>query len=123
MTKLTADQLAPYRKAIEEKICRLCNDRDVHGKCSRLIEDPCSLNAHLDLVVESILSVGESPDVEPYVKALRARTCPQCRQDEIGYCPLRDLAQCAPDAYLLPVIDVVEDVAKTHGHGKWATAG
>jgi len=120
VTHLTVEQLAPYGKAIAERICRFCNDRDAHGKCARPADDPCALHSHLDLVVESILGVGEHPDVAPYLAALRAKTCPHCRQDAAGDCALRDLGQCAPDAYLLPVIEVIEDVAKSHGHGKWA---
>lgn len=120
MTSLTPLQLEPYRKAITARICTLCNDRDGHGGCARPAADPCALNSHLDLIVDSILGVGESPEVAPYVAALRAKTCPHCHEDEAGNCALRDLSQCAPDAYVLPVIEVIEDVAKEHGHGKWA---
>jgi hypothetical protein len=122
MTSLTPAQLEPYSKAIAERICAFGNDRDGHGRCARPEDDPCALHAHLDLVVDSILSVGESPDVAPYVAALRAKTCPHCRQDEAGNCALRDLGQCAPDSYVLPVIEVIEDVARAQGHGKWARA-
>ena len=121
MTSLTPQQLEPYRKAIAERICRFCNDRDDHGHCARREDDPCALHAHLDLVVESILSVGESAEVGPYITALRQRTCPQCRQDAEGACALRELGQCAPDSYLIPVIEVIEDVAKEEGHGRWAS--
>jgi len=120
MTALTPLQLAPYSKAIAEKICSFCNDRDGHGGCARPADDACALHSHLGLVVESILGVGESPDVARYVAALRARTCPNCRQDAAGACALREGNQCAPDAYILPVIEVIEEVAKEHGHGKWA---
>ena len=123
MTKLSSAQLAPYRKAVAEKICSFCNDRDGRGGCARPDDDPCALHVHLDLIVESILGVGERPDVAPYVAALRARTCPHCRQDEEGQCALRELGQCAPDAYILPVIEVIEEVAKEQGHGKWAKPG
>ena len=123
MAEISTEQLEPYRKAIAERICTACNDRDVHGQCARPLDDPCALHAHLRLVVESILGVGEHPEVEPYVAALRAKTCPNCRQDEAGACALRELGQCAPDAYLIPLIEVIEEVAKTHGHGKWAPAG
>ena len=123
MKKLTPEQLEPYAKAIATRICAFCNDRDIHGRCARPADDPCALHAHLDLVVESILGVGDSPEVEPYLAALRAKTCPHCRQDQAGACALRDLGQCAPDAYLLPVIEVIEDVAKSQGHGKWARTG
>ena len=122
MSTLTPAQLEPYRKAIAEKICSFCNDRDAHGHCARPAADPCALNSHLELIVDSILGVGESPEIDRYVQALRAKTCPSCREDETGACTLRDLGQCAPDAYLLPLVDVIEDVAKEHGHGKWATA-
>ena len=120
MAKLSDEQLAPYAKAIETRICAFCNDRDAHGHCARPADDPCALQSHLGLIVESILGVNEAPEVEPYIAALRRKTCPHCREDEAGACALRDLGQCAPDAYLLPVIDVIEDVAKEHGHGKWA---
>jgi hypothetical protein len=120
MATLSPEQLEPYRKAIHEKICTLCNDRDGRGGCARPAEDPCALTTHLDLIVDSILGVGGSPEVEPYIRALRTKNCPHCRQDAAGNCALRDLAQCAPDAYVLPVIEVIEDVAKRHGHGPWA---
>ena len=119
MTKLTPQQLEPYHKAITDEICPFCNDRDIHGHCARPKDDPCALDSHLDLIVDSILGVGEVPDVTPYIGALRTKNCPHCREDEKGTCALRDLAQCAPDAYLLPVIDVIEKVAKAQGHGKW----
>ncbi len=120
MTKLTALDLEPYAKAISEKICVFCNDRDGHGGCARPPEDPCVLQSHLDLVVDSVLAVGEKPDIEPYAAALREKTCPYCRQDEKGRCVLRELGQCASDSYLLPLVEVIEDVARRLGHGKWA---
>ncbi len=117
---MTPEQLEPYGKAIAERICAFCTERDGRGGCSRPSNDPCALHSHLDLVVESILGVGDSPEVGPYVAALRAKTCPRCRQDDEGNCALRELGQCATDAYVLPVIEVIEDVAKEQGHGKWA---
>ena len=122
MAKLSPEQLEPYAKAVATRICAFCNDRDLHGRCARPADDPCALHAHLGLVVESILGVGEAPGVQPYLDSLRATTCVHCREDEIGVCALRDLGQCAPDAYLLPLIEVIEDVAKEQGHGKWARA-
>ena len=120
MIPVTTEQLELYRTAIEQQICTICNDRNRQGECTRPEADACALHMHLRLVVDAILSVGESPDVEGYLAALRARTCPHCHQDADGACALREAGECAPDAYILPVIEVIEDVAKTHGHGKWA---
>jgi hypothetical protein len=117
---LTSDQIELYRLAVAEKICAFCNDRDGRHGCARPSYDACALRTHLDLVVESILGVGERTEVAPYVAALRAKTCTRCRQDDDGDCALRDLGQCAVDSYVLPVIEVIEDVARAHGHGKWS---
>jgi hypothetical protein len=116
MNRLTDDLLAPYRDAIRDKICAFCNDRNLHGGCGRPQDDPCSLNVHLDSIVVSILSVGQSRDVADYVKALRVKTCPHCRQDEAGHCALREFSGCATDSYVLEVVDVVEEVARAKGH-------
>ena len=120
MATLTPEQLAPFRIAVHERICAMCNDLGTHGHCARPADDACSLESHLDLIVESILEVGGHAQVDPYVAALRSRTCPNCRQDEAGDCALRDVTQCAPDAYLLPLIEVIEEVAMEQGHGAWA---
>lgn len=120
MIVLTEEQLEPYRRAVEERICAVCNDLGAHGGCARPADDPCALVSHLGLIVGSILEVGGSREVDPYIASIRALTCPNCRQDEAGECPLRRVAQCAADAYILPLIDVVEEVAEREGHGRFA---
>lgn len=116
---LTTD-LNLYREAVRENICRLCLDRVVGGSCSRPADDQCALETHLDSVVESILSVPEGEDIGAYVEALRTENCTKCRQDEDGNCEMRDLVACSVDSYVLRVVEVVEDVAQEHGHGRWA---
>lgn len=116
---LTSD-LNLYREAVRENICRLCLDRMVGGGCSRPADDPCALETHLESVVESILSVEDGEDIGAYVEALRDKNCTQCRQDEDGNCEMRDLVACSVDSYVLRVVEVVEDVARAQGHGRWA---
>lgn len=117
---MNSTDLELYREAVRENICRLCLDRVVGGGCSRPPDDPCALETHLESVVESILSVPETDDIGSYVAALRTQNCTQCRQDEEGNCEMRDLVACSVDSYVLRVVEVVEDVARQHGHGRWA---
>jgi hypothetical protein len=116
---LTTD-LNLYREAVQENICRLCLDRMVGGGCSRPADDACALETHLESVVESVLSVPQGADIADYVQALREGNCTKCRQDADGNCEMRDLVACSVDSYVLRVVEVVEDVAREHGHGRWA---
>jgi hypothetical protein len=108
--------LSPYRKAIEERICTFCLDHSHEGTCGRPADDPCALQSHLGDLVERVLSMRPSPDLNDYVTALRTDICPTCRQDEEGRCTLRELAECALDSYVIPVIDLIEEVARQEGH-------
>jgi len=117
---MSSVDLEPYRVAVRENICRLCLDRKIGGGCSRPAEDPCALDTHLDTVVSSILSVRDEDDIGAYVEALRAQNCTRCRQDADGNCELRDLVACSVDSYVLRVVEVIEDVARERGDGRWA---
>lgn len=107
--------LAPFRAAIEERICRHCVDRRFDGTCARPKEDPCALVTHLDALVEAVLAVGPSDQISDYVAALRGRLCPTCHQDGEGNCALRKFVDCALDAYVLMVVQVIEETATRQG--------
>ena len=66
-------------------------------------------------VVEAVLNVGGSDDVGDYVASLRGTVCSACNEDDRGQCVLRELAECALDSYLIPVIEVIEEVAVKRG--------
>ncbi len=108
-----------YRVAVEARICPACLSRDPHGACGRPADSPCALRTHLGPLVEAILSVGGSTDLGEYTAAIRRLVCPNCRQDETGWCALRAVSECTPNAYLIPLVEVVEDVARRAGHGAW----
>lgn len=112
--------LQPYRDAVREEICSVCLDAGPDGRCARLLSDPCPLETHLDTIVESVLSVSPSEELLPYVHALRTTNCTHCRQDDEGNCEMRDMIECAVDAYVLRVVEVIEDVAKQRGDGAYA---
>lgn len=105
---MTLTDLTPYRAALEREICGPCPDRHPHGGCARLVENPCTIQRNLGPMVSAILSVGGSPDVTAYERALRARVCPECRQDDDGRCSWREHSGCKLDGMILEVIEVVE---------------
>lgn len=107
--------LEPYREAIRQRICSICHDSRDDGSCRRPAEDLCALVSHVEEMVNAVVRVGVGEDVGAYLEKLRSDLCPTCRQDEAGDCSLRVLADCAADAYILPVIEVIEDVARERG--------
>ena len=100
--------LEPYRAALRRDVCGPCPDRHPHGGCARPTDDPCSIETNLGPTVEAILEVGNSPLIDDYVTALRAKVCPDCRQDPDGRCDWRDRNGCKLDAFILQIVEVVE---------------
>ncbi len=108
--------LAPYRRAIEARICSFCVDHCHDGTCGRPRDEPCAINHLLAVLVHVVLTTDCRTDVEGFVERMRTELCPTCLQDSAGHCPRRALAHCTVDSYLLPIIDIIEDVAVEHGH-------
>jgi hypothetical protein len=114
---MTLHSLEPYRAAIHREICGPCPDRLPHGGCGRSADSPCTIQTQLPALVDAILSVGGSPDVKDYERALREKVCPACRQDADGDCDWRAHCGCTLDSLLLEVIDVVE-ATRDEGEGR-----
>src|ERR1700730_3896738 len=94
---------------IRERICRVCTDRTVEGECG--LEDPssCALFRLFPQVARAVQSVS-SDDIRDYIRAIRERVCSVCsEQTSDGECESRKLVQCSLDAYLLPIIDAIEE--------------
>ena len=94
---------------VRSRICAVCSDRTVEGTCGR--EDPnhCSLFRLFPLVAQAILAT-ESENLEDYLRAIRENVCSVCLEQTLdGRCDLRDQVRCALDAYLLPVVDAIEE--------------
>jgi hypothetical protein len=95
---------------VRERICSVCTDRTVDGDCG--LEEPssCALFRLFPQVAKAIQSVN-SEDIRDYIRAIREHVCSVCsEQTSDGECESRQQVQCALDAYLLPVIDVIEEV-------------
>ncbi len=108
------DAMAPTPEELEtvvrERICRVCTDRTADGHCG--LEEPseCALFQMFPQVAEAILSV-QSDNIGDYVQAIRARVCTVCdEQAADGTCDVREQVRCALDAYLLLIVEIIEEV-------------
>jgi len=94
---------------VRDKICSVCSDRTEHGTCG--LEEPsaCALFRLFPEVAHAIQSV-QSDDINDYVQAIRLGVCSICHEQMAdGSCETRKRVQCALDAYLLLIVDAVEE--------------
>lgn len=101
--------LAELESIIRNRICNVCTERTANGECG--LEEPssCALFRLFPQVAEAIQSV-KSDDINPYLEAIRRNVCSVCiDQARDGSCETRQQVQCALDAYLLLVVDAIEE--------------
>jgi hypothetical protein len=94
---------------VRNRICGVCTSRTISGECG--LEEPssCALFRLFPQVAHAIQSV-HSDDIQQYIEAIRRQVCSVCNdQAADGSCETRREVQCALDAYLLPVVDVIEE--------------
>ena len=94
---------------VRNRICGVCTERTVDGQCG--LEEPssCALFRLFPQVAQAIQSVN-SDDIQQYIEpsgATSARSAWTRRSD--GSCETRQQVQCALDAYLLLVVDAIEE--------------
>jgi len=95
---------------VRNRICAVCSDRKTDGTCG--LEDPgqCALFRLFPQVAEAIRSTN-SDRLDDYIEAIRRNVCTVCEsQDRDGSCAVRQQVQCALDAYLLLVVEAIEEV-------------
>ncbi|MBI1787607.1 MAG: hypothetical protein HYR60_08675 [Acidobacteria bacterium] len=94
---------------VRDRICRVCSDRTADGQCG--LEEPrdCSLFRMFPQVAKAIQAT-RSDDIMDYVRAIREQVCAACQyQASNGSCEKRKEVRCALDAYLLLVVDAIEE--------------
>ena len=109
--------VAEIESVLRQRICRFCLDRSETGECGR--EDPftCALFRLLPRIVDAIRSV-DSGDIREYIEGIRRGVCTVCAQDASGFCKERQEVRCALDAYLLLVVEAIEEATgKTFDRG------
>ena len=101
--------LAELENIVRNRICKLCTERNAGGECG--LEEPsgCALFLLFPQVAKAIQSVT-SDDIHQYIEAIRAQVCTVCQDRAAdGSCETRQMVRCALDAYLLLVVDAIEE--------------
>jgi hypothetical protein len=101
--------IAELESIVRNRICPVCTERTAEGDCG--LEEPsaCALFRLFPEVARAIQTV-QSDDIQQYVDAIRRQVCTQCAdQESDGSCETRHRVQCALDAYLLLVVDAIEE--------------
>jgi hypothetical protein len=101
--------LVELEAIVRNRICGVCTARTMDDQCG--LEEPssCALFRLFPEVAAAIQSV-KSDDIRVYIEAIRQNVCSVCAaQAADGSCETRQQVQCALDAYLLPVIEAIEE--------------
>jgi hypothetical protein len=101
--------LVELESIVRNRICKVCTERTVDGQCG--LEEPssCALFRLFPQVAQAIQSV-HSDDIGQYIEAIRRNVCAVCaEQARDGSCETRQQVQCSLDAYLLLVVDAIEE--------------
>jgi len=95
---------------LRDRICKVCTDRTASGECGRQEPADCALFRLFPHVVNAIVAV-DSNDIREYIDAIRRDVCSICvLEGPDGSCNERQEVRCALDAYLLLVVDAIEEV-------------
>jgi hypothetical protein len=101
--------LADLEALVRDRICRVCSDRKVDGTCGLGEPGDCALFRLFPQVARAIQAT-DSDNIQDYIDAIRRDVCSVCvSQDTDGDCGLRQEVRCALDAYLLLVIEAIEE--------------
>jgi hypothetical protein len=94
---------------VRNRICGVCTERTTKGECGLESPPSCALFRLFPQVVQAIQSVT-SDDIHQYIDAIRRNVCTVCEeQARDGSCETRQSVQCSLDAYLLLVVDAIEE--------------
>ena len=101
--------LVELEAIVRNTICKVCTDRNVDGQCGLEQPNDCALFRLFPQVAQAIQSV-KSDDIQQYLDAIRRNVCSVCTdQAGDGSCEARQEVRCALDAYLLLVVDAIEE--------------
>jgi len=101
--------LEELEEIVRQRICGVCSDRTAAGECG--LENPgdCGIFRMFPQVAHAIQSTN-SADIRDYIEAIRRDVCTVCRdQATDGSCDKRTQVRCALDAYLLLIVDAIEE--------------
>ena len=101
--------LVELESIVRDRMCKVCSERTVNGDCGLENPSSCALFQLFPQVAKAIQSV-KSNDIQQYIDAIRRNVCSVCvEQESDGSCKTRQQVHCALDAYLLLVVEAIED--------------
>jgi hypothetical protein len=101
--------LVEVEAIVRNRICKVCTERTVDGNCGLEQPSTCALFRLFPQVAQAIQSTT-SNDIQQYIDAIRQNVCTVCADHAAdGSCETRQQVQCALDAYLLLVVDAIEE--------------
>lgn len=105
---MDTSELRKLERNIKGVICPLCTERRPDGSCE-LTEQECPITIYLPRLLEVVSSV-QSDRMEDYVEKVRSDICSICRSSlsPSGKCDYREEGHCALDAYLLPIVEIID---------------
>jgi hypothetical protein len=94
---------------VRNRICNVCTERTAEGECGLESPSSCAMFRLFPQVAQAIQSV-HSNDIQEYIEAIRRNVCSVCHeQAQDGSCEVRRQVQCSLDAYLLLVVEAIEE--------------
>jgi hypothetical protein len=98
------------KKRLDAAICPVCTERREDGSCGLDRTSECPITPHLDGLLYAAATVN-SDRADPYVDAVRKAVCENCKYKATSAdrCDVRLEGHCALDAYLLPILEVVDE--------------
>ena len=104
-----ARTLEELEAVIRERICNVCTERTVNGDCGLENPSSCALFRLFPQVARAVQTT-HSDDIRDYIRAIREQVCSICsEQTPEGECESRRQVNCSLDAYLLPIVDAIEE--------------
>ena len=101
--------LVELESIVRNRICSVCTERTEAGQCGLERPNECALFQLFPQVARAIQSVA-SDDIQQYVDAIRRDVCSVCAdRASDDSCEKRQQVRCALDAYLLLVVDAIEE--------------
>jgi len=101
------------RKAVLERVCGYCVDRQPSGPPCTLQGHLCCVFGHFQPVVDAVLegSALGGDGMQPYLLRLREKVCVSCEHcGSAGRCPLREHMLCPLSFYFPLFVESVESV-------------
>lgn len=107
---LSAAELEELDRRLKDLICPVCIERRIDGTCSLSALRQCPITMHLPGLVSVTESV-HSNRMDAYIQAVREQICANCRAPLFprGGCDARREGRCALDAYLLLIVQGIDD--------------